>query len=191
MTGHTEDGRKDRELAALVIHEGDEGAFRVLYRRHTPALYQFVLRLLGGDEVVAEDVVQDVWLRAVRALGRFRWESSLRTWLTGIALNLVREVVRRDGRLLQPAEGFELPVRPESTGERIDLERAIRLLPPGFRAVLVLHDVEGFTHREIARRLQISVGTSRSQLHHARRAMRRLLNPPEPETALELEGSVE
>ena len=67
----------DRDLADLVIHQGDEGAFRLLYRRHTPAVYQFVLRLVGGNEQEAEDVVQETWLRAARGLENFRWKSAV------------------------------------------------------------------------------------------------------------------
>ncbi len=124
-------------------------------------------------------MVQDTWLRAVRALPRFRWESSLRTWLMGIGLNRAREVLR--GRARSPGvpdgDGVEVAVHPPPTAERLDLERAIACLPDGYRTVLLLHDVEGFTHPEISERLDIAIGTSRSQLHHARRTLRRLLDP--------------
>jgi RNA polymerase sigma-70 factor (ECF subfamily) len=166
----------DRELAHRVIHQGDEDAFRLLYRRHTPAMYGFVLRLLGGNEQEAEDVVQETWLRATRGLEGFEWRSALRSWLNGIALNRVREMARKKKRSLVEVEaGWEVSVAPGDPGVRIDLERAIQLLPSGFRTVLVLHDVEGFTHREIGERLGITDGTSKSQLHGARKAMRRIL----------------
>ncbi len=169
--------RSDRELAELVVTHGDERAFRVLYRRHSPAVYQFVLRLVGGDAAEAEDVMQETWLRAARALDKFRWESALSSWISGIALNRVRELARKKKRSLVEVGGeWEMPVAPPDPGTRIDLERAIELLPPGFRTVLVLHDVEGFTHQEIGDRLGINDGTSKSQLHGARKAMRRLLN---------------
>ena len=168
----------DRDLSDRIVREGDEAAFRVLYRRHTPALLPFVLRVLGGSEADAEDVVQDTWVRAVRALPRFRWESSLRTWLLGIGLNRAREILRRHARSPAPApEHVEPWVPPPPTGERLDLERAIACLPDGYRTVLLLHDVEGFSHPEISERLDIAIGTSRSQLHHARRTLRRLLDP--------------
>jgi RNA polymerase sigma factor (sigma-70 family) len=168
----------DRDLSDRVVRGGDEVAFRALYRRHTPALLPFVLRILGGAEADAEDVVQDTWVRAVRALPRFRWESSLRTWLMGIGLNRAREVLRARSRArTDGAEGAEVPVPPPPTAERLDLERAIACLPDGYRTVLLLHDVEGFTHPEISQRLDIAIGTSRSQLHHARRTLRRLLDP--------------
>ncbi len=170
------DDPTDAELAQRILREGDEAAFRALYRRHTGALYQFVLRILGGSEMDAEDIVQETWIRAVAGLTRFRWESSFRTWLIGIGLNRVRKSLRR----VRPAQQEDLErleaelVAPDRAG-RIDLEQAVRLLPDGYRAVLVLHDVEGFTHDEISRSLGITPGTSRSQLHFARRAVRRLL----------------
>lgn len=172
------DDPTDAELAQRIVREGDEAAFRALYRRHTGALYQFVLRLLGGAEMDAEDVVQETWIRAVAGLAGFRWESSFRTWLIGIGLNRSRKHLRRGSRVEQ--EGLdgvepELPM-PDRAG-RMDLEQAIRLLPDGYRAVLVLHDVEGFTHEEIGRSLDITPGTSRSQLHFARRTLRKLLDP--------------
>lgn len=170
----------DEGLAARVLEDGDEAAFRMLYRRHTPAVYQFALRLVGGDEADAEDVVQDAWLRAARALAGFRWKASFRTWLTGIALNRAREIHRTRGRSPEdgPAEAVALAaVPPGRHADRMDLERAIAALPAGYRTVLVLHDVEGFTHEEIGGRLGISPGTSRSQLYHARRTMRGLLSP--------------
>jgi RNA polymerase sigma-70 factor (ECF subfamily) len=171
------DPRSDRELARLVVEGGDEGAFRALYRRHNPTVYRFVMRLVGGDVAEAEDVVQETWLRAARALDRFRWESALGSWLSGIALNRVRELARKRKRSLVEVEGeWEMPVPPQDDAVRIDLERALELLPQGFRTVLVLHDVEGFTHQEIGERLGITDGTSKSQLHGARKAMRRLLN---------------
>lgn len=169
----------DRALAHRVVAEGDEEAFRALYRRHTPHVYQLVLRFLGGSEQEAEDVVQDTWVRTVEALPGFRWEAKLSTWIIGIALNRAREELRRNGkrraREVGGAAAFEPISPPAAVPERVDLERAIRGLPDGYRSVLVLHDVEGFTHEEIGRRLEITVGTSRSQLFHARRAVRKAL----------------
>lgn len=171
----------DRALAAALLEEGDEHAFRELYRRHTPRLYQLVLRLLGGVEAEAEDVVQESWIRAAEGLRQFRWESQFPTWLTGIGLNLCRDRMRRSARraeliAAEPVVGAAAPARME---ERIDLERALGQLPAGYREVLILHDVEGFTHNEIGTRLGIAEGTSKSQLFFARKAMRRLLAPME------------
>ncbi len=170
----------DRTLADRVVRTGDERAFRALYRRYTPLLYPFALRVLGGSTADAEDVVQETWIRAVRQLGGFRWESSLRTWLTAIALNLSRELLRKRGRVrtedINDQSGLQ--ARPSRDHERLDLESALSRLPEGYRTVLVLHDIEGFTHEEISQQLAIAVGTSKSQLFDARRAMRALLQPP-------------
>lgn len=168
----------DRELADALLLRRDEAAFRALYRRHTPRLFQVVLRLLGGAEQDAEDVVQETWIRATERLAEFRWEAAFGTWLTGIGLNVARGLLRRRGRWEADPEHVPEPWRaPPPVGERIDLERALALLPAGYRAVLVLHDVEGFTHEEIAEMLGVVPGTSKSQLSCARRAMRQLLDP--------------
>jgi len=167
----------DQVLAERIVGVGDESAFRELYRRHTPRLYQFVLRVMGGDELEAEDVVQDTWIRATRNLAGFRWESRFETWLTGIGLNLCRNRLRRGGRWQDLDEDRLRRVEAPAGEDRIDLERAISLLPAGYRAVLILHDIEGFKHAEIAERLGVSSGTSKSQLWSARRHLRRLLGP--------------
>jgi RNA polymerase sigma-70 factor (ECF subfamily) len=167
-----------------VLLDGDEVAFRVLYRRHTPALYQLVLRVLGGNQPDAEDVVQEVWVRAVERLGRFRWESTLRTWLTGIALNLCRGLFRKkDRNWLDVNDNLDLTQVAPADDERIDLEAALTALPPGYRAVVVLHDVAGLTHAEIGERLEISANTSKSQLFRGRRMLRTLLAPGGTEDA--------
>jgi RNA polymerase sigma-70 factor (ECF subfamily) len=154
------------------VRSGDEAAFRLLYRRHTPAMYAAALRLLARHTSDAEDAVQEAWLRAVRGLGGFRGDSALRTWLVGIAIRCALEAGRRqqryqplgvDGRLSAPS----LP--------HIDLEQAIAVLADGYRHVLVLHDIEGYTHAEIAGLLDIDAGTSKSQLSRARSAVRKWL----------------
>lgn len=170
------DPPSDRALVDRVIAERDEGAFRALYRRHTPYLFQLVLRLQAGSAADAEDVVQETWIRAATAFGRFRWDSTLRTWLGSIAINVTRDWLRRRGR----RETVELrpdlhAAPPTSVPERVDLERAIAELPDGCRTVLVLHDIEGFTHVEIGRRLGIEPVSSRTQLCRARRALRSVL----------------
>jgi RNA polymerase sigma-70 factor (ECF subfamily) len=168
----------DKALADRVLRGRDEGAFRALYRRHTPRLFQFVLRLLGGNELDAEDTVQDTWIKAAENLEQFRWESSLHTWLTGIALNRCRQQFRRQDRnWLAIREDLGVASRNDRPHERIDLDAALQGLPPGYRTVVVLHDVEGYTHKEIAERLAISANTSKSQLSRARHALRSRLAP--------------
>jgi RNA polymerase sigma-70 factor (ECF subfamily) len=158
----------DRALAAEFL-AGDERAFRALYANHSPALYGLLLRIVGPAD--AQDALQETWLRAARALAGFRWEGALRTWLTGIALNCGRELLR--GR--RPASVSEEPLASPSAGERIDLERAVAALAEGYRTVLLLHDAQGYTHAEIAGMLGIDEGTSKSQLFRARRAVREAL----------------
>jgi RNA polymerase sigma-70 factor (ECF subfamily) len=164
----------DRDLAEAVLQLGDEQAFRELYRRHTPRLLGFVSRMLAGSASEEEDAVQDTWIRACESLERFEWRSTLSTWLLGIALNVVRDQFRRGGR----AKTVPMESAPERPGpraaheSRIDLERSIAMLPDDFRMVLVLHDVEGMKHREIAERLDVPVGTTKSQLFRARKMIR-------------------
>jgi len=165
---------QDRRLVRNFLVRRDEHAFRVLYQRHTPALYQLALRLVGWNVHKAEEIVQDTWLRAVEALAEFRWESGFRTWLSGILINRAREHnrTRKKEQHTIIADELAAEVAVTENFERIDLEQAIAELPNGYRQVLVLHDIEGYTHEEIGRLLEIGAGTSKSQLSHARRAMR-------------------
>ncbi|MGH7517344.1 MAG: RNA polymerase sigma factor [Gemmatimonadales bacterium] len=166
----------DRELVAAVIGGGDEAAFRALYRRHTPRLYRTALRLAGGDAADAEEIAHDTWIRAVARFGSFEWRAQLSTWLISIAVNCARER-RRSSGIVEPLEA-EPPVADrelEATPARIDVERALAQLPPRYREVMVLHELEGYTHEEVAELLGIEPGTSKSQLHHARRRLRTLI----------------
>jgi RNA polymerase sigma-70 factor (ECF subfamily) len=169
----------DRELVELVTQRRDEGAFRQLYRRHTPALFRIAARLARTGTGSAEDLVHETWIKAFDRLGSFQWRSRLATWLTGILLNLVRETWRSEARREASwADSLVEPPAPESRmDERLDLDRAIAALAPGYRSVLVLHDVEGYKHHEIAELLGIDEGTSKSQLARARLALRRWLEP--------------
>ncbi|MBL8999014.1 MAG: sigma-70 family RNA polymerase sigma factor, partial [Gemmatimonadetes bacterium] len=148
----------------------DEEAFRSLYRRHTPALYALARRLMA-DEQAAGDVVQDAWVRAVAGLGRFAWQSALRTWLSSIVVNCCRERWSARGDRFDDIP-LDASARADDPLLRVDLERALASLPTGYRTVLVLHDVEGYTHEEIAAQLGVEPGTSKSQLSRARRALR-------------------
>src|SRR5271169_2512933 len=136
----------DRDLVEQYVTRFDESAFRSLYRRHSPALYGLVLRLSGYRPAEAEEVLQETWIRALQRLGGFRWESSLRTWLSGIAIRCWREFARR-----QPRPGGGELMEPQVAGSPpdVDLQRAVARLPDGCREVLILHDVEGYTHQEI------------------------------------------
>ena len=171
---------RDSALLDRLARAGDARAFDILYRRHTTRLYATAVRLTH-DDTAAADIVHDTWVRAVESLDRFEGRSSLRSWLTGILVNRHREWIRerrRDaadeldiGDVIDTTAGplDDLPV------DRLDLEAAIASLASGFRRVLVLHDVEGFTHEEIADMLGISPGTSKSQLARARQRVRQSL----------------
>jgi RNA polymerase sigma factor (sigma-70 family) len=172
----------DAELISGVLRK-EESAFRTLYRRHTPHILPLVLRMLDGREDEAEDVVQDTWIAATNALAGFRGEATFRTWITGIAINRCRAALRTRGRWADLDEAQPPIARAIPHGMRIDLERAVALLAPGYRAVLILHDVEGYTHEEIGTMLDVAPGTSKAQLHHARRALRALLEPKREEKA--------
>lgn len=165
------------------LRNGDEDAFRQLFRRHTPRLYATALRLAGGETAQAEDAVQMAWLRAARQLPAFEWRAALTTWLTSIVINCVREQQR--GRREQALDASHDVVASANAapGLKLDLDRAIAALPPRSREVLVLHDVEGWTHAEIAAALGVTVGTTKSQLFHARRAVRARLGPRRAEVS--------
>lgn len=168
---------EDRRLVARFLRRREEGVFREIYRRHCGRLYRLSLRLVGGEKHTAEEILQEAWVRAIEQLPGFRWQSSLRTWLSAILINCSREYYRRRSprQNLADADGLELAVRPKDHAHDIDLESALAALPPGYRQVLVLHDIEGYRHEEISHMLDIEAGTSRSQLFHARRALRQAL----------------
>jgi RNA polymerase sigma-70 factor (ECF subfamily) len=165
----------DTVLVHAVRHGGSEEAFSLLYDRHTRPAFQVAWRLLGGSQADAEDAIQEAWMRAVRSLDRWRTDSPFGAWLRGIATHVAIDAVRKLHRFT--GELDELIALDEPAGEQLDLESAIATLPPGYRAVLLLHDVEGFTHEEIGTRLGITAGTSKGQLFKARRAVRALLAP--------------
>lgn len=161
--------------------EGDGDAIRELYRRYSPRVYA-VVRRLAGDDALAEDWAQEAWVRAIRALPSFRGESRFSTWIHRIAVNSALHGRRWRNR--RTRDEVDMPVAvpdgraSDQTVLRITLERAIETLPDGMRQVLVLHDVEGYTHEEIAALLGVTPGTSKSQLFKARARMRKTLRPP-------------
>lgn len=166
----------DRVLVEAVVGSRDDRSFEILYRRHTPAMYALALRLAAGSGPDAEDVVHDAWIRAVERFPGFEWRSALRSWLCGFVVMRWREMHRRASRepiaLVADEPTAIIDLELTSAVDRLDLERAVRGLADGHREVLVLHDIEGFTHDEIAHMLGIEPGTSKSRLSRARRAMR-------------------
>ncbi len=171
------DSDEDRRLVARFVSGRDERSFSALYARHAGAVFALASRL-SGSAADGEDLLQDVWIRAAERLGSFRWESTLRTWLCGIVVHRWREIERQRRRRPQTEE---LRGEPSDRGEGdahpplLDLEAALRSLPDGYREVVVLHDVNGYTHAEIAVLLEIEEGTSKSQLARGRRRLRDFL----------------
>lgn len=159
---------------------GDERAVHALYQRHAPRVLAIVRRLTGSDSA-AQDCAQEVWIRALRALPDFRGEAQLGTWLYRIAVNCALGARRTHLRLehREVALPEQVSAR-DAAGDvllRQRLEEALTLLPDRMRQVLVLHDVEGYTHEEIGEMLGIVPGTCKSQLFRARAKMRELLRP--------------
>jgi RNA polymerase sigma-70 factor (ECF subfamily) len=175
----TQDERDSHELIAEA-RAGGERAFAALYAAHSPRVYGLALRLTS-DPVAARELLQDVFVRAWERLSTFRGESAFGSWLHRLTVNLAITTRRTEiRRLRRIGGGAELPedggVARETAERDLDLEQAIAELPRGARLVFVLHDVEGYTHEEIAREAGIAVGTSKAQLFRARRLLREALN---------------
>ena len=168
--------------ADLIRHaqQGDCNAARALYQRHAGRVYAIVRRL-AGDDALAEDWAQEAWVRAFRALPTFRGDSMFTTWLHRIAVNSAlhgrRTRERKAGREAPVDENTAVTPTPDQTVLRLRLEKAMARLPEGMRRVLVLHDIEGYTHEEIGEMLGVAPGTCKSQLFKARAKMRDMLRP--------------
>ncbi|MDT8436588.1 MAG: RNA polymerase sigma factor [Gemmatimonadota bacterium] len=160
---------------------GDVEAFERLYRAHVARVHSLVRRMLGDD--LADEVTQDVFVRAWEKLGTFRGDAALGTWLHRVAVNLVlarrKTLGRRRARFAVDGTtalaGLASPAAQPTT--RMELETALGELPPGAREVFVLHDVEGYKHREVARMLGVTTGTTKAQLHRARLLLRERVSP--------------
>jgi RNA polymerase sigma factor (sigma-70 family) len=158
---------------------GDTAAFERLYRDNVGRVHGAILRLVGMDRARAEELTQEAFIRAWQKLSSFRHESAFSTWLYRLGVNTAlmdlrgrREDANMDDVALEAAAGGSVPF---CAAERGDLERAVSALPPRARAVLVLHDVEGWKHEEISVELGMAVGSSKAQLHRARGLLRRAL----------------
>ena len=159
---------------------GDEGALRALWTRHAPHIDMVVRRLVGGDPDLAADIAQEVWIQIFRALPSYRGDSQFSTWAHRIAVNRTLNALRKTRRLAT----IETEVKEDSASVDQDhdrtflaqsIEEAAAKLSPGARTVFMLHDVEGYTHEEIAEELGITPGGSKSQLFKARAKLRTLL----------------
>ena len=163
---------------------GDVEAFETIYRQHASRLYTLACRMAGSPED-GEDLLQEIFLQAYRKLGSFKGDATLGTWLYRLALNHCLNYVRsrraKMNKLTSAIEGeiaCEPAARRETPIARLDLERAVERLPEGCREAFVLHDVEGFDHKEVGRLLGIAEGTSKSQVFKARMKLRALLGKP-------------
>jgi RNA polymerase sigma-70 factor (ECF subfamily) len=182
-----DDSLQDERIAQDVARAtaGDRPAFERLYRTHVNRVFALCVRMTN-DRSAAEELTQDVFVRAWQKLSLFRGDSAFGTWLHRLAVNVVLNARKTEGRdrkrfggkesdeIDEPLE-WQVTARPVTPGLAMDLEAAIGLLPPGARRVFVLHDVEGYKHEEIAEQLAITTGGSKAQLHRARMLLRKAL----------------
>jgi RNA polymerase sigma-70 factor (ECF subfamily) len=191
---------QDRLSEAEAIEKAKQGnaqAFEVLYNLHTRRVYSLCLRMTA-NAAEAEDLTQEAFLQLYRKIATFRGESAFSTWLHRMAVNVVLMRLRKKGLPVVPLEETieteEEAPKKELGGEdaklagsieRLQLERAIERLPPGYRTIFVLHDVEGYEHNEIAGIVGCSIGNSKSQLHKARLKLRDFLKTSRAEKARE------
>lgn len=195
------DAKKRREQAiseADAIERakaGDAEAFEILYNLHKRRVYSLCLRMTANT-AAAEDLTQEAFLQLYRKISTFRGESAFSTWLHRMAVNVVLMQLRKKGLAVVPLDETveteeETPrkelgaVDPALAGsvDRLNLQRAVEALPPGYRTIFLLHDVEGYEHNEIAGMVGCSIGNSKSQLHKARMKLRELLKTSRAEQA--------
>ncbi len=174
----------NQPAADVIIRaqNGDLDAFKLIYNEHSGKVYALCLRLMGGDQPAATELMQDTFIRAWKNLGRFRRESAFSSWLHRLTVNAMLENARGDRR----REARVLPM--DDTGQigalapadsldaRMDLETAIAKLPAGARTAFVLHDIEGYQHQEIAEQLGVAVGTVKAQVHRAHKLLIKALD---------------
>jgi RNA polymerase sigma-70 factor (ECF subfamily) len=179
--------------------QGDAGAFERLYRLHNRRVYALCLRMVGNT-AEAEDLTQEAFLQLFRKIATFRGESAFSTWLHRLSVNVVLMRLRKktliesslddtgeqDEEGSGPRKDIGGPdLRLSGSVDRVNLERAVEKLPPGYRSIFVLHDVQGYEHNEIATIMKCSIGNSKSQLHKARMRLRQLLQENERARARE------
>jgi RNA polymerase sigma-70 factor (ECF subfamily) len=169
--------QSEAELLARC-RAGDVDAFEVLYRQHAARIYTLACRMSGSTEE-AEDLLQEIFLQAYRKLDGFKGDAAIGTWLYRLAINRCLDFVRsRQAKMDRATDPLDSKACRGTVDPsvRLDLDRALRQLPAGYREAFVLHDVEGFDHKEVAVMLGIAEGTSRSQVFKARMKLRALLN---------------
>ncbi len=166
----------DAEAAdATLAASGDASAFERLYRIHAARIHSLARRMTSAEH--ADELTQDVFVRAWEKLSTYRGEAAFGTWLYRLAVNLILGQRAKISRIRERFQGGEkmleaMHSRPETVELAVDFESAIERLPDGARQVFVLHDVEGFKHKEIGEMLGVTAGTSKAQLHRARMALR-------------------
>ncbi|MCK7592137.1 sigma-70 family RNA polymerase sigma factor [Lysobacter sp. CAU 1642] len=169
----------DEAAAVGRAARGDRRAFEQLYRRHVGRVYGAIWRLVGGHHARAEELTQEAFIKAWQALPDFRGEAAFGTWLYRVAVNAAMMDLRSrsagEDRETDDAALAQVAAPLTSPGVGLDLDRAVASLPPRARAVLVLYDIEGWTHDEIAGGLGMAVGSSKAQLHRARQLLRQRL----------------
>lgn len=170
------EGDSDVALAAA----GDRRAFERLYRANANRVFSICARMVS-DRQRAEELTQDVFVRAWEKLGQFRGDSAFTTWLHRLAVNVVLNARKAEGRRASRFEseedmGDHASAMPLAPGDLLDLEAAMATLPPGAKRVFILHDVEGYKHEEIAEMLGVTSGSCKAQLHRARLLLRERLN---------------
>jgi RNA polymerase sigma-70 factor (ECF subfamily) len=177
-TAHHDDDAGLVELA----REGDRAAFEKLYRRHRNRIFGLIWRLCGGDPALAEDLLQEAFVRAWQKLDTFRGDSRFGTWMHRLSANVALSDRRSRMRRLGRETELDVMVERKAVGEqdvyagqRMDLEQAIARLPERARSVLILFDIEGYSHAEIANITGMAVGSSKAQLHRARKLVRKEL----------------
>jgi RNA polymerase sigma-70 factor, ECF subfamily len=190
--------QRDRLSEAQAIErakQGDAEAFEALYNLHKRRVYSLCLRMTANT-AAAEDLTQEAFLQLFRKIGTFRGESAFSTWLHRMSVNVVLMQLRKKGLPVVPLEENleteeETPRKelgaddPRLAGsiDRMQLQRSIASLPPGYRMIFLLHDVEGYEHNEIAEMVGCSIGNSKSQLHKARMKLREILKTSRAEKA--------
>jgi RNA polymerase sigma-70 factor (ECF subfamily) len=191
----TEEDRLSEAQAIERAKQGDAEAFEFLYNLHKRRVYSLCLRMTANT-AQAEDLTQEAFLQLFRKIGTFRGESAFSTWLHRMAVNVVLMQLRKKSLPVVPLDdpfeteedapkkelGGQDPVLAGSI-DRMQLNRVIEALPPGYQRIFVLHDVEGYEHNEIAQMVGCSVGNSKSQLHKARMKLRELLKSSRAEKA--------
>jgi len=198
-TRPTQSGELTEAEAIRRAQQGDADAFERIYRLHSRRVYALCLRMVGNT-AEAEDLTQEAFLQLFRKIGTFRGESAFSTWLHRLAVNVVLMRLRKKTisatSLDEQSESDEESSTPKKdvgtedlrlsgSVDRVNLDRAVRQLSPGYRSIFVLHDVQGYEHNEIAAIMKCSIGNSKSQLHKARMRLRELLHENERDRARE------